>query len=387
MARAATKQLDFNYAVLLLYSVLLGLFAGAVTVLFIFLFESVQRLLWTDLPATLSLDTSHSLFPIVVCTIGGGLVGLAIKQLGDYPGTIEEAIATFKKTKQFDYQHIWQAFVISIISLGSGAALGPEAALTSIVGGFVTLIGIKLHRASLLRYGAEIDKKLPKLKRTILGIAAAIVGVGFFNLFGNNEYFNLNLLSYQFAWSDVLWMLLLTAAGIVVGLLYTLLDTSLENKLRKIRQRYVILTAMLGGLGLGILASLQPLALFSGHEGLTTISSHFLYESGTFLLLAGLVKILAASICLATGWKGGRFFPVMFAGGAIGMALAQFIPSIPPTLGLAVGMSATLAYVLKQPIVTIVLLVFFLPANLYLLIAAAAFLAAAASKKLSPTAA
>jgi H+/Cl- antiporter ClcA len=64
----------------------------------------------------------------------------------------------------------------------------------------------------------------------------------------------------------------------------------------------------------------------------------------------------------------------MFAGAAIGLFLAQLLP-IPETLALCVGMSATLSYVLRKPIVAAVLLFLFFPINLYVPIVLSAFIA------------
>lgn len=378
------EKSHFSYFVLLGYSATLGLVGGVITTAFVFIFETLQRLIWTDLPNSLSINTYHTLFQVLICGIGGLCVGLLIKKLGSYPTSIEEAVENYKKTKTFDYQHIWQAFIISIISLGFGAALGPEAALTAIVGGFVTLIGIKLRHAEILAYGAEIQKKLPKIKRTVLGLLAAVVGLGFFRSFGTGDYFNLHLQPYTFHISDIVWAILITLAGTAMGYLYVFADNHVERMAKNLRKDKTVLLAMVGGIGLGLLASFQPLALFSGHEGIVTLMQQWPEHNTVYLAAAALIKIVAAVLCLATGWKGGRFFPVMFVGSAIGLACAASLSSISPTLGLCVGMSATLAYVLKRPVITIVLLAFFFPPNLYVFIIFSAYAAAIASKKLLP---
>lgn len=367
-------QDKLSFASLLVYSGVLGVFGGGVTILFLVLFQAVQKLLWTTLPQQLGINTSHDIFPVAVCGIGGLILGLAIFFLGSYPGTIEEAVASYQKTKQFDYQHIWQALIISVISLGFGAALGPEAALTTIVGGSVTLIGIKLHRAEVIKYGAEIEKKLSRIKRLLLGLVAVSAGYIVTKPFGGNGYFNLDLANYSFHILDLGWVFIVIIAGALVGLIYDLIDNQLEQSLSSLRKKKIVLLTTLGGLSLGLLAVIQPLVLFSGHEGIRTMSSTFSTHSSGYFLAAALLKVAAACLCLATGWKGGRFFPLMFAGAAIGLCLAQIMP-IPQTLALATGMSATLAYVLKKPILAAVLLFLFFPVSVFIPIILAAFLA------------
>jgi hypothetical protein len=122
MNKSFGSKSSFSYLSLLIYSALLGIFAGSITVLFILLFQLVQKFLWTNLPNQLGINTSHNFFPVAICGVGGLLVGVSVYFLGNYPVTIEEAIEKYKATKAFDYKHIWQALVISIISLGFSAS-------------------------------------------------------------------------------------------------------------------------------------------------------------------------------------------------------------------------------------------------------------------------
>ena len=85
--------------------------------------------------------TNLDIYTLLLCTIGGVLVGLCAKYLGDYPKDLETSVGQFKRTKQFDDRHLVQGVVASLASLGFGAALGPEAALVSLVGGLSTWIG------------------------------------------------------------------------------------------------------------------------------------------------------------------------------------------------------------------------------------------------------
>jgi H+/Cl- antiporter ClcA len=236
------------------------------------------------------------------------------------------------------------------------------------------MIGVNLHKAEIIRYGAEIDEKLNRPKRIILGLVATLTGYLIVRPFGDNGYFNLDLAPYSLKVSDLGWVLIVAITGAIVGLIYTLVDGFMENAFKNLRTKRTIILALIGGVGLGILAAYQPLVLFSGHEGIRTISTSFSSQSASYFLIASLLKVLAACICLATGWKGGRFFPLMFAGAAIGLFLAQLLP-IPETLALSVGMSATLSYVLRKPIVAAVLLFLFFPVNLYIPIALSAFIA------------
>ena len=74
------------------------------------------------------------------------------------------------------------------------------------------------------------------------------------------------------------------------------------------------------------------------------------------LLTLVALKILASTWCLATVFKGGPIFPLIFAGGTLGMAASSLLPTVPPTLAITAVMAGMIACVLKKPLVVIVLL-------------------------------
>ena len=59
---------------------------------------------------------------------------------------------------------------------------------------------------------------------------------------------------------------------------------------------------------------------------------------------AGVAKLFATSLLLATGWKGGYIFPIMFASVALGLAANLLFPGIP----VAVAVAATMAGALRR---------------------------------------
>lgn len=400
-----------SFYILTLMAAGLGALAGIVTILFIRCFEAIQHVLWDKLPATLGLGNRYPFYTLLICTIGGLLVGLCIKYLGSYPKSIEESLEDFKKTKHFDYKHVPHAFVTSMVSLGFGAALGPEAALTTIIGGISTWINKRIKQSvsniDELQYASvagvlgalfgspigaaalplsEEDKHtkhLPRLRALIPAIAAAIAGLLVFKALNSDSgYFDFNLLAYSFSPIDLVKFIAPALAGAIMGLLFVW-SHGFFTRLVKPIQKNTVLLAVVGGLLLGALAMITPLALFSGHEGIQTL----IYDYGTTSALVfigfALVKVLAASSGLATGWKGGQFFPVMFIGAAAGLGMSYLIGSINPTLGLATGLSAALAAVLKKPVAAAILAMFFFPPNLYVTVALAALLGGFCSQRLN----
>ena len=67
--------------------------------------------------------------------------------------------------------------------------------------------------------------------------------------------------------------------------------------------------------------------------------------------LGGLVVgLFATSLLLATGWKGGYIFPIMFASVALGLAANLLFPGIPVAVTVAATMAGALVAALKAPL-------------------------------------
>lgn len=395
MSRPARKPPIIFTLLLCALGALLGTFTGVITLVFIKLLDFVQHMIWTSLPEALNLNSSHAFYTIVICTLGGLFMGLGIKYFGNYPNNIKDELSNFKDTGEFNYRHIPGTIVNSVISLGFGAALGPEAALTSIIGGMSTWIGKKLHFLSLNKlslksltisstFGALFGSPLgsaalatpeefgsaTKLQLRLAGIAAAVAGLLTYkhSNSGGENYFNLNPLPYSFHSIDLLWAVLIGIAGFAAGIVFLELGTRTEKITKKVTNTFA--KSVFGGFVLGILGALSPLILFSGHEGVRSLMSTYALTAGVTLILIALAKSLTTNILLATGWKGGQFFPVMFAGAAIGMGLANIF-GLPPMVGLVAGMTAMLAVTVGKPLFAGILVIFFFPPNLYITVAVA----------------
>lgn len=371
---------------LIVLGALLGGFSGLVTLGFIKLMEWLQHLIWTSLPSWFGLSPKHAVYTVIACTLGGVLVGCGVKWLGNYPDGITETLAEVKKGKPFDFKHIPQTIANSLISLGFGAALGPEAALTSIVGGLSTWISKKLKfiqtevdsisisavlgsifGTPLGSAAVVVDKTKSiaiKLQIFLSGLVAALAGWWIFQLGSSGgSYFDLNILPYSFVSRDLLYAILPAALGCVLGMVFLQLNAQLPKLIKPIKDP--IARANFGGLLFGLLAIALPLMLFSGHEGTQALMTSYTSATAGLLILVALGKSFAANLLLATGWKGGQFFPVMFAGAAIGLGFTQLVDVVPAMVGLVAGMTAMLAMTLKKPLVAGLFVSFFFPAKLY----------------------
>lgn len=148
---------------------------------------------------------------------------------------------------------------------------------------------------------------------------------------------------------DLLYGVPLGLLGGAVGLLFMLSLKRLQQLFQPMKQ-HVVLRGLIGGLGLGLIGALLPLTLFSGEEGTVDLITHAA-EIGFFMLIVlGLAKLFAASLLLATGWKGGYIFPIMFASVALGLAVNLIFPAIPVAVTVAATMAGALVAALKAPL-------------------------------------
>jgi H+/Cl- antiporter ClcA len=384
-------------------AVALGAVGALVTVGFIKLLEWLIDVVWTDLADALGATTHDWWFVLPVCAVGGGVaVGLCARFLGDWPKELETALADFRRDRVFDYRHLPNSAVASLAALVFGAALGPEAALVALIGGLCSwigrIIGVGGRAAESLQYvgvmaalgtlfgtaGAaaiplEAGAGAPRLAHRLLllvpGAAAAGTGALIFSaLSAGDGYLDFHFRAYDLALWDVVPAVAAAAAGAAVAALLLLFSRVAHLAAARLPSGPVF-RAVVGGIGLGVLGSISALVLFSGHEGIQELIDDT-GASTAFLVGIAVAKVGAIALLLATGWRGGRFFPMMFAGTAGGLAVAAAFPEDVAMVCLAAGMTAAVAAMLRRPLAAGLLMLFLFPYDLYPTVAIAAVLGA-----------
>ena len=113
------------YLELLALAAVLGLISALFTFIFIVLVHEGQKLIWEQ--AAQAVGLSPAIFTLVVCALGGLLVGVLVKVFGDHSGIFAEMMLEFGKTGRFNYRHAPGIVITALASLIAGASLGPEA--------------------------------------------------------------------------------------------------------------------------------------------------------------------------------------------------------------------------------------------------------------------
>ena len=357
--------------------IILGAVSAGLTFVFIALVNLLTEVIWKQGQTVLGVDTR--LFTFIICVVGGLLVGLLVKVFGDHNAIFAELMQEFGKTGRFDYRHAPGIVVTSFVSLISGAALGPEAALADACGGLGT-------------YAADTLKLNEQETRTMsFGGLSAMLGAFITNPFGGAllglesaqggttgamVYFWVlfpsllasavatvvfvaltgSFMSPLYAFPDyvpVVKDLLVAVPFALVGGAAGILFTLVFKWLRKVMQpmtSHVVWRGLIGGVGMGIIGVLLPLTLFSGEEQTSELIAQA-FEIGVLMLIVlAFAKLFATSLLMATGWKGGYVFPIMFAGVALGMAGHLLFPDTPVAVTVAATLAGALVAALRAPL-------------------------------------
>ena len=365
------------YLRLMLLVILLGVISAAVTFTFIFLENKGIILLWEQAKQATGWDAR--LFTFLVCTLGGLLVGLLVKLFGDHNAIFAELMQEFGKTGRFDYRHAPGIVVTAFVSLIFGASLGPEAPLADACGGIGTWISDRLKldekETRTLGFGGlsgmlasfitnPFGGALLSLESAQGGmtgaqvyfwglfpslLASAVATVAFVTLSGSFLARLYIFPDYAPRLSDLLIAVPLSMIGGIAGLLFALVFNGLRKLMQPLKER-LVLRGLIGGLGMGIIGVLLPLTLFSGEEQTVELIQKASEIGFVMLILLAFGKLLATSLLLATGWKGGYVFPIMFAGVALGMACEYLFPGVPIAVNVAAVLAGALVAALRAPL-------------------------------------
>ena len=366
----------FYFRLMVLVAVL-GFISAAITFAFMALVHEGTKVIWEQ--AAQLVGISMPLFTILVCTLGGLLVGLLVKLFGDHSGIFAEVMREFGKTGRFDYRNAPGIVITAFFSLISGASLGPEAPLADACGGIGTWASdrLKLDEQETRSMGySGVSGMLAAFITNpfggaLLGLESAQGGTS-----GKQTYFWVLFPSLlASAVSTVVFVLLsgvffetlyvfpdyapkvkhifyavpLGLLGGAVGLLFMLALSRLQQVFQVMKGR-VVLRGVIGGLGMGIIGALLPLTLFSGESGSSDLITDAAEIGIVMLIVLGLMKLFATSLLLATGWKGGYIFPIMFSGIALGLAVNLIFPELQVAVCVAATISGAMVAALRAPL-------------------------------------
>ncbi|HZH72464.1 MAG TPA: chloride channel protein [Mariniphaga sp.] len=319
---------------------------------------------------------------IPVMAISGLLAGLIIHYIGD-PGEIQLIVDNIRFNKgKLDPKNNPSMIFSSLLCVASGGSLGPEAPLVQVTGSTGTWLG------KLFRLKGEELRSL-----SIAGMAS-----GFTALFGaplGGSLFALEILHHKHAavyYKAIIPALVASSFSYLIfafiihlglgplwdlsayeyagifdfgyGVFFAVIGSAIgwcfiycTRFLKILFQRQpvpIYIKTFVGGLLLGMIAFYFPITRYFGHHEINELLvSNF---SLTFLFAILAFKILAISITVTSGWRGGFIIPLFFVGATLGLILHQLVPSFNQTLAIVSCMAAINACVTRTPMSTTILL-------------------------------
>jgi H+/Cl- antiporter ClcA len=341
------------------WAAVFGLIMGGVGILWLLVVEKLPQELWGD-PAKNDFGGGRWWW-IPLATGFGLLVGLLRRWL---TRAHQPDLFTEMGEAHVDHRVVPASVGVSAVSLMGGVSLGPEGGLGLLGGGLGdwvsqrtgadpetrranTLTGIAgafggLFTAPLLgplmiaevsRPGRDrpVERLIPTVVASTLGFAVLypVIGHTFLGLYQLRAYDLKVWHMFVAVGLGVLCAVVAVLTGVTMRLFARLAERAEANP---------VALAAAGGLVIGLLAYLVPLTLFSGSANLEVIVDQGPSLGVGLLIAAVLAKMITFAVSLSTGFIGGTVFPMLFIGGAVGMALHTIIPGIPAGLGVPGGM-------------------------------------------------
>lgn len=360
-----------------IYAAVLGVLIGLVSWLFLSIVYKGIHFVWHTVPERFDIPLYVFFVPVIV----GTLIGLLQRRYGQMPRLMPEILEERKTTGRIDYRLIGFTTITALLVLIGGSSLGPEAALVGIVGGLTTWFSERLRHVhdelnelqevghsvvlgivfNAPLFGAIAAEEAEHKKQPMLNLLATLAGIGTFYLLNQLDErppFVIKfpaIASLQFEWS----VLFIVLAGMVFGWIYLVGEHALMNLFSRVP---ILFLTIIGGIGIGAMALLYPDLLFSGEETILEYFNDWERVPLYTLLWLSLLKLLFTAFCLATGWRGGHIYPLLFSSFTLGYFFSAFL-NLDTTFAVVVATSALLATAMRQPLAVIVLLVLFFPAN------------------------
>jgi H+/Cl- antiporter ClcA len=396
------------------FCAVIGAIVSIIFWLFLFAIKWGIELIWNVLPGEF---TRLSVYPLIVCTAGGLIIGLIRRAAGDYPEDMMTVFGKLKADKTYPYRKLPMLFICALLPLIFGSSVGPEAGMVGLIVALCCWAGDSMKFAKseseyYSRMGAEVtlsvmfrsplfglldveedvsetDKtsggqELTGLLKIVLYCVAAGAAFGMFwlmnTLFGKvSEGFpTFDLVSAQRA--DYMLFVIYLICGIILGLFFERSERLFHMAGQKLPP---VIKEMTAGLILGAVACVLPVIRFSGEEQMGILIEDYAKYAPLAMIGIAFLKIIMTNLCISFGLKGGHFFPLIFSAVCLGFGVSLMIfpqDVSHATYAAAIVSAGTLGVTLKKPLAVSMLLLLCFPAGYLLWIVPSAAICAWAGR-------
>ncbi|MDZ8274607.1 ion channel protein [Microbacterium aquimaris] len=333
---------------------------------------ALEDLLWEVLPDASGIDPDSAGWIIGILTGAGLATGLIVRFTPGHAGP-DPATETFFPPP-LPLSTLPGLAAAAILTLATGVSLGPEAPIIAInvalavwvcrrvvpkiptklvvlmvvTGTFGALFGSPVGAALLVTsVAATVASKELLWDRLFAPLVSAAAG-SIVMLMSDHSSLAIPLPDFELdILRDLGFALVVVAVAIIagLGLLYAF---PVAHRIFH-RWRDPILPLTVAGLMLGVLGAIGgPITLFKGLDQMAQLAeSADDYTAGQLAVIV-LVKLAALMIAGAAGFRGGRVFPAVFIGAAIGILAYTVFPDIPLTIAISAGVLGVCLVVIRD---------------------------------------
>jgi H+/Cl- antiporter ClcA len=357
---------------LVIPSLVVGVVASLVLLGVDELAAQLEDVLWEVLPDALGVGRYSSLWMIVMLTATGLAVGIVVRLASGHAGP--DPATTGLVDRPMPAGVVPGLLLATVLALAGGVSLGPENPITAsnialtywlgrkvapkapaglwltlaAAGTIGALFGTPVAAALILSETFAARPGPGSLWDKLFGPLIAAGAGGLTTVLIDHPTFDLGLPDYPGPhWGDALAALVIAPLAAALGLAMVYAFPYVHAAFRRLGHPVLALTA--GGLLLGLLGALGgPLTLFKGLDEVKTLAADpDGWSAGRFALMT-VVKLAALLVAAACGFRGGRIFPSLFGGVALGLCAHSLVPAVNPTVGVVCGVLGVLLAVTRQ---------------------------------------
>lgn len=335
-------------------AVIIGIASSLVLIVTMKIAAILQHVIWSSVPLSLGIEASGQVWTIAVLTLTGIAVGLVVRfspghagpdpatesligapiSTGALPGLVAALVLGLAGGVSLGPEHPIMVMNIAL-AVAIGSRLFPRVSsldwtILAASGTIGALFGTPVAAALIFSQTLNSSNDVPLWDRLFAPLLAAAAGALTTDLFFH-PHFSLPIPVYpQMHFVDIISGAIVTLIAIAVGMVAVWCLLRLHALMNRLKNP--VLTLGLGGLLLGILgAAGGHITLFKGLEEMQQIALSQTLTAGDFLLIA-LVKLAALVIAAASGFRGGRIFPAVFVGVALGFMLHAHVDAVPAAI-------------------------------------------------------
>ncbi len=335
-------------------AVAIGIASSLILIVVMKIASVLQNLLWQRLPGTLGIAQDSPLWIIGVLTLTGIAVGLVIRFSQGHAGpdpACEPLIGAPVPPSALP-----GLIVALILGLAGGVSLGPEHPIMTVnialavaigarllprvnrmewtilasAGTIGALFGTPVAAALIFSQTLNGSSEVPLWDRLFAPLMAAAAGALTTGLFFH-PHFSLPIAHYgQMEMTDILSGAIVAAIAIAAGMVAVWCLPRSHAMMHQMKNPVLVLG--IGGFILGILGVIGgPVSLFKGLDEMQQMVANQAFSTSDYFLLA-VIKLAALVVAAASGFRGGRIFPAVFVGVALGLMLHEHVPAVPAAI-------------------------------------------------------